>query len=108
MNSSLANPSGPGSLRLTRLQKILIQANLPSGMAELRKYELFSLLEAIFFVVKTGCQWNMLPGCYPPVEAFFSWLSNYRRLARNYEKYTSTARAMTVIACLMFMLRFFR
>ena len=42
------------------------------------------------------------------VERTFSWLDNYRRLARNYEQYLRTARHMAVIACSLFMLRYFR
>lgn len=32
----------------------------------LRKHDPFDILEAIFFVVYTGCQWNKLPKGYPP------------------------------------------
>lgn len=42
------------------------------------------------------------------VERTFSWLGNYRRLARNYEQYIRTAGHMAVIACSIFMLRYFR
>lgn len=42
------------------------------------------------------------------VERTFSWLENYRRLARNYEQFVRTARHMAVVACSMFMLRYFR
>lgn len=41
------------------------------------------------------------------VERTFSWLDNYRRLARNYEKYISTATGMTLLACSMLLLRHF-
>lgn len=40
------------------------------------------------------------------VERTFSWLSNYRRLNRNYEQYLHTAKGMAQVACAMFMLRF--
>ena len=42
------------------------------------------------------------------MERIFSWLGNYRRLARNYEQYIRTAGDMAVIACSIFMLRYFR
>ena len=35
-----------------------------------------------------------------------SWLENYRRLCRNYERYLSSARAMTFLATILFMLRY--
>lgn len=41
------------------------------------------------------------------VERTFSWLQNYRRLMRNYEQYCHTARAVTVMASVFFMLRYF-
>ena len=39
------------------------------------------------------------------VERTNSWLENYRRLCRNYERYLSSARAMTYLAAILFMLR---
>lgn len=32
----------------------------------MRKHDSIDILEAIHFVVYTGCQWRMLPPCYPP------------------------------------------
>lgn len=39
------------------------------------------------------------------VERTNAWLENYRRLCRNYERYLSSARAMTYFAAILFMLR---
>ncbi|MEF2643650.1 MAG: transposase [Paramuribaculum sp.] len=41
------------------------------------------------------------------VERTNSWLENYRRLCRNYERCLSSARAMTYLAAILFMLRYF-
>ncbi len=41
------------------------------------------------------------------VERTFSWLQTYRRLMRNYEQYLCTARHMTLLAMISFMLRYF-
>ncbi len=41
------------------------------------------------------------------VERTFSWLQTYRRLMRNYEQYLCTARYMTLLAMISFMLRYF-
>lgn len=41
------------------------------------------------------------------VERTFSWLQNYRRLMRNYEKFLHTARAVAMFAMIFFMLRYF-
>lgn len=40
------------------------------------------------------------------VERTFSWLENYRRLNRNYERFLNNAKNVTVIAFVMFMLRY--
>lgn len=40
------------------------------------------------------------------VERTNSWLENYRRLCRNYERYLTSALAMTYLASILFMLRY--
>ena len=40
-------------------------------MAVLRKYDVFSIFNAISYVMKTGCQWQMLPKDYPPFHAVY-------------------------------------
>lgn len=40
------------------------------------------------------------------VERANAWFENYRRLCRNYERYLTTARAMTYFAAMLFMLRY--
>lgn len=42
------------------------------------------------------------------VERTISWMSNYRRLNRNYEKLLSTARNIYIVGCIVFMLRYFK
>lgn len=37
----------------------------PSGNKS--KYHKRSLVEAVLYIVKTGCQWRMLPHDYPPI-----------------------------------------
>lgn len=41
------------------------------------------------------------------VERTNAWLETFRRLCRNYERYLSTARAMTYFASIIFMLKYF-
>lgn len=41
------------------------------------------------------------------VERTFSWMENYRRLTRNYEKLLKVAAHMSIAGCLFFMLRYF-
>lgn len=40
------------------------------------KYDKRSLVNAVFYVIKTGCQWRMLPKDFPPYIAVHSF---YRR-----------------------------
>jgi putative transposase len=36
------------------------------------------LLDAIFYVLKTGCQWRMLPRGYPPWKTVYHWFRRWR------------------------------
>ena len=62
---------------LTDSQKLIVKASLPRSMTLPRKYDLFDILDAIFYITKTGCQWHMLPYDYPSCRAvyhhFRSW-----------------------------------
>jgi putative transposase len=45
-----------------------------------RKYEKRNLFNAVLYLVKTGCQWRMLPNDYPPYKTVYSF---YRRMRLN-------------------------
>jgi putative transposase len=45
-----------------------------------RKYDLRDIVNAILYVVKTGCQWRMLPENFAPWKLVY-W---YSRLGRNF------------------------
>jgi len=49
------------------------------GKARKRKYFLRDILNAIFYVVKTGCQWRMLPGDFPPHEVVFYYFNTWKK-----------------------------
>lgn len=49
---------------LTDKQWEAIKEFFPSGNKS--KYHKRSLVEAVLYIVKTGCQWRMLPHDYPP------------------------------------------
>ncbi|WP_455125082.1 transposase [Ruminococcus sp.] len=55
-----------------------IQEFFPSGNKS--KYHKRSLVEAVLYIVKTGCQWRMLPHDYPPHDTVWSF---YRRARNN-------------------------
>ena len=43
-------------------------------------HERRDLVNSVLYVVKTGCQWNMLPNDFPPYEAVWSF---YRRAVKS-------------------------
>lgn len=47
------------------LQSTLVLASMEGFMSRLRKYNPLDILSAIAYVVRTGCQWSMLPQEYP-------------------------------------------
>ena len=53
------------STDLTPSQTLLLKANLDGVLSKLRKYRPEAIINAICYVVKTGCQWSMLPKDFP-------------------------------------------
>lgn len=45
-----------------------------------RKYDKRTLVNAVLYLVKTGCQWRMLPNDFPPYKTVYSF---YRRMRIN-------------------------
>lgn len=46
-----------------------------------RKYDLREIINAILYVVKTGCQWRMLPGDFPPWKLVYYYFSVWKKAA---------------------------
>ena len=44
-----------------------------------RKHSVYSLLNAVFYVVKTGCQWKYLPSDFPPYPTVYSFFRRAKR-----------------------------
>ena len=63
---------------LTDKQWEAIKEFFPSGNKS--KYHKRSSVEAVLYIVKTGCQWRMLPHDYPPHDTVWSF---YRRAREN-------------------------
>lgn len=51
---------------LSDTQRSLLKTIFPPLRRTLRRHDPFDILEAIFFIVYTGCQWNKLPKGYAP------------------------------------------
>ena len=44
-----------------------------------REVEMREILNAIFYVVKSGCPWRWLPKDFPPWETVYTYFRNWRR-----------------------------
>ena len=45
-----------------------------------RKYSLRSILNGIFYLLKSGCQWRLLPKEYPPFQSCYYYFRKWKRL----------------------------
>lgn len=71
----------PYSTDLTDAQWTLIESLLPPRrfpQGRPRKWPLRSILNAIFYMEKTGCQWRMLPEGFPPKESVWQHFRRWR------------------------------
>ncbi len=50
----------------------------PSGRGRPRKHSLREILNAIFYVVKNGCQWRALPHDFPPWKSVYHYFRLWR------------------------------
>jgi transposase len=67
-------PSDLTDLQWARLEPLLRRdRGKRHGGGRPRKYELRRVVEALLYVVKTGCQWRQLPANFPP------WLSVHQQ-----------------------------
>jgi len=55
----------------------LIPAAKPGGRP--RTANMREVLSAIFYVLKTGCQWANLPGDFPPYSTVFDYYTQWRK-----------------------------
>ena len=44
-----------------------------------RKWEMWEILNAIFYVVRTGCQWRMLPKNLPPWQTVYGYFRRWKK-----------------------------
>ncbi len=90
----------------------------PNRLGRPREVDLREVVNGIFYIMATGCQWRMLPKDFPPystvqgyfyqwrddgtwariVERTFAWLGRNSRLAKDFEKLIDTAIAWVLIA----------
>ena len=64
---------------LTEAEWRVIEPQLPAPrrLGRPRKTELLAIVNALFYMARTGCQWRMLPGDFPPYSTvqryFYAW-----------------------------------
>jgi transposase len=44
-----------------------------------RKWELWLIVNAIFYVTRTGCQWRRLPDSFPPCQTIYGYFRRWTR-----------------------------
>ena len=53
-------------------------APAPKGRGRPRIHTTREVLDAVFYVLKTGCQWRLLPRDFPPWETVYWWFGRWR------------------------------
>ena len=64
---------------LTEAQKSYINRTIPISKRK-RRFNIFIILEAIFYIVKTGCQWRMLPAEFPKWQLVYYYFRRWSAL----------------------------
>jgi len=59
----------------------ILEPLIPPAKAggRLRTTNMRDVVDAIFYVLKTGCQWANLPGDFPPYSTVFDYYTQWRR-----------------------------
>jgi putative transposase len=65
---------------LTDAEWDLLSPFLPPACAKgrHRKWAMREIVNAIFFVLRGGCAWSMLPKCFPPWSTVYRWFARFR------------------------------
>ncbi len=50
----------------------------PTGQGRPRLHGLRTILDAVFYVLKSGCQWRLLPKDFPPWKSVYDWFRRWR------------------------------
>ena len=66
---------------LTDAQWALIEPHLPPepGGGRPRKTDMRDVVDAILYILRTGCQWRYLPGDFPPKSTVWRYFDRWRR-----------------------------
>ena len=91
---------------LTHRQRNYIFENFPEIFKTKSKSDIFEILNALFFLIKTGCQWKLLPNDFPKwrtvYEFYRKWISIgfFDRLTREQYLYAAKELQWWRVRCL--------
>ena len=76
-----ARPKGQLPSDITDEEWAIISPYLPVRKAVGRpnKWSMRHILNSLFYVLRTGCQWRMLPDCFPPASSVRHYFYKWRR-----------------------------
>src|SRR5215510_9520208 len=101
---------------LTDAEWRVIAPHLPKPCAtgRPREWPMRESVNGIFYVLRAGCPWRLLPNDLPPWETiyrwfaawrFFAWIGRNRRLAKDFEANIDSARAFLYAASVILLVR---
>ena len=70
--------SYPTDLTDAQWEKLLPYLPKPSSLGRPLKWEMRSIINAMFYIVKSGCQWRMLPHQMPPWQTVYSHFRKWK------------------------------
>ena len=68
----------PTDLTDVQWENLLPYLPEPSPLGRPLKWEMRSIINAIFYIVKSGCQWRMLPDQMPPWQTVYSHFRKWK------------------------------
>jgi transposase len=51
----------------------------PAKTGRPREWTMREIVNAIFYVLRAGCPWRLLPKCFPPMTTVYGWFLRFRR-----------------------------
>jgi transposase len=112
--ATLARMRKPYPTDLSDAEWKYIEAHLPApnGFGRPRTHSLREILNAVFYLLKSGCQWRLLrlkgfvvlPRRWV-VERTIAWIDQNRRMSKDYERLCASGEALVYAAMIRLMTR---
>lgn len=51
----------------------------PAKTGRPREWTMREIINGVFYVLRAGCPWRMLPKCFPPMTTVYGWFLRFRR-----------------------------